>query len=398
MSRIIIVSELFHPDGTSTAHILTKIADHLHDDRNDILVISGPKSYSFDNVKDTSNIEKPYEIQRIRLGHYDKNKITSRTLRFIVTSLKLGSLLWKLSAKVDQVLIVTNPAPFIILASLIKRIRGFKLNILVHDVFPENTIAAGIIKSNRNILYRVLDMIFSRAYCAADRIIVIGRDMKDVFNRKFYNKKKLPSIEIIENWADPLPEDFKILANTDDKISILYAGNFGRCQGIEDFIEIFEEANNQNIRCCLRGGGAMLPEIESRVKDSASDIVLGGSFSRSEQFDILKDCDISLVTLAEGMYGLGVPSKSYNIMAAGKPILFIGDLNSEIALMIKEHNLGYCFEPSDKTGIKEWLMKLNSESKAELRKMGDNAFSLANTVYSEKNILKKYSQLFSYVE
>lgn len=395
MSRIIIVSELFYPDGTSTAHILTKIADHLHSDNNDILVISSSKSYSSDNIKDTFNIAKPYEIKRIQIRNYDKNKITSRVLRVIITSLKLGGLLWKSSAKDDQVLIVTNPAPFIILASIIKRIRGFKLNILVHDVFPDNTIAAGIIQSNRNFLYRSLNILFSRAYCTADRIIVIGRDMKEIFNRKFSGKKKIPSIEIIENWADPLPADFKIKSNKENKLNILYAGNFGRCQGLVDFIEIFGDANNHNIRLCLRGGGAMLPEIETRVKNSDADIVLGGSFYRDEQFNILNDCDIALVTLADGMYGLGVPSKSYNIMAAGKPILFIGDLNSEIALTIQEHNLGYCFDPSDKIGIREWLMKLHSEIRSDLKKMGTNAFNLTNSIYSEKTILTKYSQLFS---
>lgn len=396
MGRIIIVSELFYPDGTSTAHILTKIADHLYGDENDILVISGPKSYSSDNVKDSYDAEKPYEIRRIELGNYDKNKITSRALRFIVTSLKLGKLLFKSSTKDDQVLIVTNPAPFLILASIIRRIRGFKLNILVHDVFPENTVAAGIIKSNRNIAYRILNTIFSRAYRSADRIIVIGRDMKEIFNRKFAGKKNIPSIEIIENWADPLPVDFKKRADKkDDKLTILYAGNFGRCQGLVEFMELFGEANNHNVRLSLRGGGALLPEMESKLKEYDADIALGGSFSRDEQFDILNDCDISLVTLADGMYGLGVPSKSYNIMAAGKPILFIGDLNSEIALTIKEHNLGFCFEPSDKNGIKQWLIDLNSQNRYDFRKMGDNAYNLANTIYSEKNILNKYSQLFT---
>lgn len=397
MGRIIIVSELFHPDGTSTAHILTKIADHLHADKNDILVISGPKSYSSDNVKGDSEIGKPYEIKRIKLGKFDKNKIISRVLRFIVTSVKLGRLLLKSSTKDDQVLIVTNPAPFIILASIIKLMKGFKLNILVHDVFPDNAIAAGIIKSNHNVIYRGLNILFSKAYGTADRIIVIGRDMKAVFNRKFSGKNRIPSIEIIENWADPLPINFKPTPNIDDKLTILYAGNFGRCQGLIEFIELFGEANNPNVRFCLRGGGAMLPEMESKLKEYNADIVLGSSFSRGEQFDILNDCDISLVTLADGMYGLGVPSKSYNIMAAGKPILFIGDLNSEIALTIKEHKLGLCFAPSDKRGIIQWLVSLNPESRYDLTKMGDNALKLASTIYSENNILKKYSQLFSSV-
>ena len=47
------------------------------------------------------------------------------------------------------------------------------------------------------------------------------------------------------------------------------------------------------------------------------------------------------------MYGLGVPSKSYNIMASGKPMLFIGDRQSEIALCIEEYSLGWVVEPDN---------------------------------------------------
>lgn len=54
---------------------------------------------------------------------------------------------------------------------------------------------------------------------------------------------------------------------------------------------------------------------------------------RSQQNDFLNACDIGIVTLNDGMYGLGVPSKSYNIWAAGKPILYIGDDNSGNSFM-----------------------------------------------------------------
>lgn len=395
MSRIIIVSELFYPDSTSTAHILTKIADHLNKER-EVLVLTGPKSYSSFNVIDDSKSEKTYSIRRIKLGSYDKNKVISRTLKLIITSFKLGKLLWASSTKDDCVLTVTNPAPFLIIAAFIKKIRGYELNILVHDVFPENAIAAGIIKSDKNILYRILKTIFSKAYGSADRIIVLGRDMKDVFIRKFNHKKNVPSIEIIENWADSVPDGIATVPIKRDKIEILYAGNIGRCQGVEDFIQIFESADNKYLQLSLRGGGAMIPEIKSKFKDA--NIILGGSYPRDKQFEILSSCDIALVTLAKGMYGLGVPSKSYNIMAARKPILFIGDLNSEIALTIREHNLGYCFDNSDKEGIREWLANLTPQKKHEFEKMGDKAFQIANTIYSEKAILSKYSQLFSRID
>lgn len=394
MSRIIVVSELFYPDGTSTAHILTKIADHLYNE-HEILILAGPESYSSDNVKGVTDTQKPYPIERISIKDYDKNKLLSRTLKFFITSIKLGRLLWKNGRRGDDVLIVTNPAPFLIIASIIKKLRGFKLNILVHDVFPENAVAAGVFKSRRNVLYRIAKKIFTKAYRSADKIIVLGRDMKAVFEEKLKTSKRKPEIEIIENWADTLVEPYDGLKSSESNVRILYAGNIGRCQGLEQFIKSFEKAANENIQLIIRGGGALVPEIQRLIEQTQANIVLGGAYSRGEQFDILSNCDIALVTLADGMYGLGVPSKSYNIMAAGKPILFVGDQNSEIALAVKENKMGFCFANSDATGLERWLSELSLTDKDEFKIRGENASLAATTKYSESVILSKYSQLFS---
>lgn len=394
MSRIIVVSELFYPDGTSTAHILTKIADHLHNE-HEILVLAGPESYGTDNIKGLSIGDKPYPIKRVSIGEYDKNQLCSRAFRLFSTSLKLGNLLWKNSKKGDYVLIVTNPAPFIIIASIIKKLRRFKLNILVHDVFPENAVVAGVVKSQKNLAYKTVQYLFSKAYQSADNIVVLGRDMKEIFKEKFKRKRRKPYISIIENWADPLPKNFNAEQKTDHKIRILYAGNIGRCQGLEHFLEIYEKVANPNVQLILRGGGAMVPEIKKMIDKSNSQVELGGIYSREEQFDILSSCDIALVTLAEGMYGLGVPSKSYNIMASGKPILFIGNPESEIALTIKEKNLGFVFDNHDVEGLGNWLSKLSSNDIIDFEIKGANAIKAATNEYSEKAILLKYSHLFS---
>lgn len=395
MRRIVIVSELFYPDWTSTAHILTKIADHLS--RNhEVLVLAGPKSYSSDNVNDTSDASKPYDIQRVKIGEYDKNKIFHRILRFCIMSAKLGQLLWQRGREEDDVLIVTNPAPFIMVAAVLKRLRGFNLNILVHDVFPENAVAAGMIKSDKGLVYRVLKRIFRSAYRSADNVIVLGRDMHEIFQQKFKGLKHPPAIRIIENWADPCPAPVASPRCPDGHVRILYAGNIGRCQGLESFIEVFGKTSNRAVQLMMRGGGAMVETIKDNMEHTDADIKLGGSYSRDEQFKILEECDVALVTLASGMYGLGVPSKSYNIMAAGKPILFVGDLRSEIAQVVREHGIGYCFSSEDGEGLLKWLDSITPEMREEFRRMGEKARRLATTIYSEQSVLSKYSDLFGH--
>lgn len=77
------------------------------------------------------------------------------------------------------------------------------------------------------------------------------------------------------------------------------------------------------------------------------------------------------------MYGLGTPSKAYNILASGRPILFLGPKDSEIDLMVKENGIGYCEWPS--------IWDLD-----KLTAMGARARNIAERKYSEDIILQKF--------
>ena len=397
--RIVIISEVFYPSTTTTAHIMTDVADSLSR-QFDVEVITTGSLYDStnDNAHNIANEEKSYPIKRIKGSGYDKNNILSRICGLVTTSFRLISRVIKDVKKNDNVLIVTNPAPLLLLIALLRKIKGFNLTILVHDVFPENTIAAGLIKSDKNILYRFFRLIFNKAYSSADNLILLGRDMTEVMGRKIAGKKNPPSITIIENWADPITDEMLKERNPDvtDNVKILYAGNVGRVQGLESFIDVVNQARNPIVRFTMRGDGANAEEIKTKLDaGSYPHIAFEGKFARSEQFDILSDCDLSLVTLSEGMYGLGVPSKSYNIMEAGKPILFIGDPDSEIALMVKEHDIGYCFTAEDQESVIDWLSRLTPDWKEEFRKKGERARRLSQTHYSKEIGLDKFNKLFS---
>ena len=397
MKRIWIVSELFYPDETSTAYILTKVAEALTV-KFDVNVICGPRSYSFknDNVEtSTKDTDIPgVKIYRVSETSLDKNKLITRIIRFLMLSFKLSRKLYASVQKGEPVLIVTNPAPILLIISIIKRIKKFPLYILVHDVFPENTVPAGIISSPKSVIYRILKCFFDSAYRSADKLIVLGRDMQDVILRKLGNNKNRTQVAIIENWAQnmvrPNHKSIEQLLSV-PKIDLQYAGNVGRVQGLQNLVKIFYSVNNSDIRLSIWGDGAVKGELEKYVNDNnVNNVIFWRSYSREEQNMVLNNCDLAIVTLADGMYGLGVPSKSYNIMAAGKPILFIGDLNSEIALMIKEYGIGYCFDSKDINGISAFLISLHDTSREDLYKKGIKARQIAETNFSEKEILKKF--------
>jgi len=125
-------------------------------------------------------------------------------------------------------------------------------------------------------------------------------------------------------------------------------------------------------------------------KHSESTIEVGGSFKREEQPMIFRETHMAFITLSPDMYGLGVPSKSYNLMAAGKALIFIGPKDSEIWRVVKENDIGYCFEWSQTKEIIEFFDSLSLKMLPSIIEKGRKAKLIAKQLYSESIILNKY--------
>lgn len=369
IQRLWIVTELFPPDETSTSYIMGEIANAMVQ-KYKVGVICGPEIYDRRKKLDTDNkfkLHDSIDIYRAEGTDLDKNTVWGKAISFVLMSKRLISLVKQHVRKGDKVLMVTNPAPMVPLMSRLKNKVGFELNILVHDVFPENMRPAGL----KLPMYSLVKHIFDKAYSKADQLIALGRDMAYVLGQKVNNILKTgdrPRITIIENWADvdniqpqPFPEG---------KIILEYAGNIGRVQGLDKVMDRLPD----DIEFHLYGTGAMEETLKARKQKN---LFFHGPYLRSQQNTVLAACDIAVVTLEDGMYGLGVPSKTYNILASGRPVLFLGPENSEIDLLVREKVVGYCGWP------KNW-------DKEVLEEMGARARKVAVEEYSEATILNKF--------
>lgn len=362
-----IVSELFPPDETSTAYIMGEIANSMTS-KYDVKVICGPDIYDKRKKPNPNNkfkLDDNIQVFRVNTIPLNKYSIFGKIVSFIFISWKLTQMVKQKVKSRDKVLMVTNPAPMIPLMARLKNSIDFELSILVHDVFPENTKSAGI----KIPFLKYVKKIFDKAYAKADKLIVLGRDMAKVMSDKVRNRKNdhIPTITIIENWADTkniTPQPFP-----SGKIKLQYAGNIGRVQGLDKIINCIPD----DMELHIYGTGAMEDKLK---KLKARNVFFHGAYYRSEQNNILGSCDIAIVTLEKDMYGLGVPSKAYNILASGRPILYFGPKNSEIDLLVKENNIGYS----------DWPDSIDRDT---LAKKGNMARHLAETLYSKEIILNK---------
>src|SRR5690606_23132005 len=138
------VTELFYPNKTSTAHIMTEIAKYLNI-RNNVSVLCADIKYD-DNIekREDSHIND-LNIKRVRTTQPNKNSVVSRLFSAVQISISFGWNIIKLVRRGDLVLAVTNPFLLVLVLAFIKSFKKFKYILLVHDVFPENAVPAGLV-------------------------------------------------------------------------------------------------------------------------------------------------------------------------------------------------------------------------------------------------------------
>jgi len=389
-----IISQLFYPDETSTGYVMTKIAETLTN-IGQVNVICGSSDYQSRNLSTKDKLNEKINLFRIQTPSLDKNKLLNRVFVFFYFTISVFFKIIIRVKKEETVVLVTNPPTLLFVVGFLKKVFKFKLIIILQDIFPENAVASGILKK-KSVIYNLILKFVNFGYKQADKLIACGEDMAQYFISKGINSQK---ISIIPNWADHdliFPNsniDRNEYFNIDfkDKIIIEFAGNIGRVQGLEIFLNLFGKINNDKLVLIIIGDGANKQIIEEYILDkNLKNVYMFNSKPRIEQNNFLNCCDIGLVTLCEGMFGLGVPSKVYNIMSAGKPILYIGDKKSEIDNYINQNNIGWSFSWDNEKEILHLLNNLNDPK--EFIQYGINARDFVTNNFTEDIVLKKYKE------
>ena len=384
-----VVTELFYPETISTGYILTEIAKSLTE-KNEVNVISGPKYYELKQQNLEYESLENIRIHRVNSNGYNKNILFTRLIGHFIVSLKMLLLMLKKIPRNSEVLIVTNPALLFLFSSFFIKKKNWKVKLLVHDVFPENLLVSGVLSSKSSPLFLLLQYIFNKAFLKMETIIVLGRDMKTIFERKIGFEKR---IEIIENWADL--DNINFNENKSNNKKFLFAGNLGRVQGIETLLNVIKKIKSDGFEFLFIGNGAMGKYVKNYIIDNELiNVKKIGWLPRIAQNEFLTKSTIGVISLEEGMYGLGVPSKLYNLLAAGKPIFYIGDKNSEIHLIMQEHEIGWFAEANNHEMIENVFLEIINCDQNILTEYSINSRKLSENFYSKKIILNKINRLF----
>jgi len=396
--RLHVLSELYYPDDSATGYILTRIAEGLALSY-DVHVLSGY------GTARTGAVQLPARerrngvlIDRCSSTLFNKNVVVLRTLNLLTISL---SIFWQSIRTVrhgDVVLVVTNPPSLPFAAFLAVRLRRARCVLLIHDVYPEVLFATGLLRPG-SWMAAILGWLNKRLCRRVERIVVLGRDMKRLIDRKL--GANVGGTTIITNWADadvisPTPRNAnRLLEKTSlqEKFVVQYSGNMGRTHGLEVILDVAARLEEEPLfHFLLIGSGAKLKGVEASLSVSRlNNVTILPPQSREELVDTLNACDVAIISFIPGIAGISVPSRMYNVMAAGKPIIAVADDDSELGIVVREEKIGWVVPPNDTMALLATIRNAQAKSK-ELNEMGRRARAVA-LKYSLERVLRSYQEL-----
>jgi glycosyltransferase involved in cell wall biosynthesis len=168
----------------------------------------------------------------------------------------------------------------------------------------------------------------------------------------------------------------------------------GKAHDFDTILQVARElSNDRDIAFVFVGEGPKRDIIVRFIRENPrSNVILLPYRSRDELSTSLGAADVSLVSLADSMEGLVVPSKVYGAMAAGRPLIFIGPGGSEAAKTIVEAECGYVLENGDAAGLRAAILSLKTDNDLA-RRMGRNSRLNFEKNFDRRLITRRYFDL-----
>lgn len=345
--RIGLLTQSYKPETGAAPNRLYEMMSGLKRCGNDVCIVAAMPNYPtgriFPEYRGKFSMWETLdgiEIKRYWMYASNSRKALPRALAmFSFTFMAFFSIPYLRSKKLDFLIVGSPPLTLGWAGKWISRLAKTHFVANISDIWPLSAKELGAISEGR--LYRLLEKMEKSVYRNAD--ILLGQSQEIVDHISSHGGRK---VYLFRNGVDPSRFDLtrKVKRNPAQPIKIIYAGLLGYAQGIAD---ICREVNFRSLGAefHIYGTGGEKDEIERYLHENPDKgIFYHGSVSRDEIPDILLAADMTLVPLVRNIYG-AVPSKIYESMAAGLPILFSGE--GEGARIVEENNIGFVSSPKD---------------------------------------------------
>lgn len=399
--NLVVITPHFAPDVAPTGAVVTRIVEELGL-RHHIQVITALPWYREHRIEDdfrgklVRTEDTPWgEIVRLHpFPTEDKRNIARRALSYAGFSLVAGARGAR-GGKVDGVLALSPPLTLGLAGAWAARRRKAPFVFNIQDVFPDVAIELGALTDRRVIAAsRRLERY---CYDHADAVTVLSEDLRDNVAAKIADPSK---VHVIPNFVDTErihPQDragsYRDEFGLGDRFVVMYAGNVGLSQSLDLVVDAAAAlAHERDLVFVINGQGAARPELEARAR--GLDNVVFVDMQPPERLpDVLAAADLHVVPLKRGLARSSVPSKTYSILAAGRPIVASVDEGSEVARVVSEAGAGIAVGPEDAEAFTKAIRAL-FEAPDRARAMGAAGRTWVERWASPAAVAQAYEDLF----
>ena len=403
--RLVVLCPHFAPDLAPTGVVMTRIVSELAARGHELHVVTSLPWYRNHAIEPgwggrLWRTEKTEWGSVIRIHPFpgkSKSNLLRRALGFIAFSYAVGIRSVHadgLPFKVDGVLAMSPPLTLGLTGWFTKIIRRAPLVFNIQDVFPDAAIQTGAI-SNKKIIVAA-KWLERMSYQRSDAVVLLSQDLRTNIASKI-DKKFHQRLHVIPNFVDTIaitPQDrmtaYRSELGIDNQLVVMYAGNVGFSQSLNLVVDA--AARFPDIAFVINGDGAARKKLEEDCAQLTN--VFFGDYQPIERLsEVLATGDIHLVPLRAGLASVSVPSKSYSILAAGRPMLAAIDPGTEIPNMLQQSGAGVAVEPDNSTAFIEALGQLVSR-REQLHEMGSRGRTWVETHASPASVAAQYEALF----
>ena len=376
--RLYFINRYFYPDHSATSQLLSDLVFALAERGHSITVVTSRLSYDDPTARLTRReTVRGVDVVRLATTGFGRAGLVGRAADYVTFGLAAAwLLLWRLR-RGDIVVTKTDPPLLSLVTSPIARLRGARAVNWLQDVFPEVATALGMARGRLSgAALAILHRLRNRALRKASLNIAIGDRMAMEVRRLGVAPGK---VRVIPNWSDgrsirPISAQHNHLRTEwglQGKFVVGYSGNLGRAHDIATILDAIgmnaregmvslvaastttdangiSAARDAQVSWLFVGGGAQLQKLKAETdRRSGCEVMFQPYQPREVLSESLSVPDVHLITLRPALEGLIVPSKYYGIAAAGRPAIFIGDPDGEIARILKESDTGIAVAEGD---------------------------------------------------
>ncbi len=386
MERVLFINRSYYPDAEATGQLLTELCEDLSSGFHVSVIAGQPNqnpqniSYQRRGIEEHNNVA----VRRVWNTRFSKTSFVGRMINLL--SYTVTATLAGLTAKRPSVVVVETDPPFLCLLGFLLKLRfRCKLVIYLQDIHPQLGIALGKLREGWRT--RLLQKLFAMTYCRADRVVVLGEDMREVIADLGV---KPDAIEVIPNWIDTekispqkTRNTFRSKHDLVDKFVVMYSGNHGLCQDLENVLLAAEHLRGRNeIAFVFVGDGASKKRlVEMAQQRKLQNVHFVDYQPASELASSLSAADLHLIPVDRRAYRYLMPSKLYGALASGTPVVVVAPPESELARLAVRQRVGMNVRPERPRELAEIICH-SAAGEDRCLGLGERARQLAIAKYS----------------